>query len=975
VAQNLNLKANGLYTAPNSFSGVPGGALLVADDVVIDQDNVLQPRRGFDRLDGAFPLVSDRAERYDRYKDELISHYGGDKLARYDSGVWTDYSGSYPNPDDTLARSRFIQADKNLYFTTSLGLYKLDDPAGTPVPAGVPRGLDLQLSLTGSSGFFLPQSLLTFTATTTSGSAILTNATGYGSLAVGNYLSGTNIAAGSRVASITAAALVLSTTATLTASSTTIAVTGSATGIAVGQLVSGNGIPSGATVTNIAGTPNIVISAAATAAGAGTAVTFSTPASVTMDANATGNGSVTVTASAGSQIAYRVLWGYRDANDKLILGAPSQFATIANNTGLSRNVAGTSSIPSGVSTNYFYQVYRSSQTATIDVAPNDQMQQVYEAPVVAGDLVNGYVSFTDITPDSLRGAALYSSANTGEGPTQINLQPPVARDVCVFRGFTFYANVTSKQRLELSVLSIGAPSGVQVGDVLTIDGITYTAAVAENIPARQFLIVTTGTPAQNITDTVSSLLKVINRSTSSTVYAYLESGPTDLPGQILIEERTLGSGTFAVTASANGTAYLPNLPTSGTTVSSTQDELPNGIYVSKQNQSEAVPPANLLPLVGDSSDILRVIPLRDYVIVWKKNGGIFRITGNTLADFSILPTDLTVNLIAPDSAVPLANAVWAVSDQGIVSLTDSGVQVRSRPIEDVINGLFGTAIDEVTQLATAIAYETDRRYILSLPANGGDEANQQSYCFNLFTNAWTRWERAFSAGFIDPATRAILGCNASSNVTVFERKTGTYRDYIDELLLATTIDVIDPDGYSLTLAGDLTDVAAGDLLYQSDSIASVIESVDAITNIVVVRDLVPWTNGDCSIYPAIRSLVQWVPVTAGNPGAIRQYQEGALFFRVVRFGDASIEFFSENSTAWEAVDIEGSAAGGWGLFPWGSIPWGGVVRPEPFRFYVPQDKQYATQLNVRLSIAQAWSNWQLQGVNLVYEDVSEEIAG
>lgn len=973
MAQNLNLKANGLYTAPNSFSGVPAGALLVADDVVIDQDNLLQPRRGFDRLEGEFPLVSDRAERYARFKGVLVSKYGGTEFAKYVGSAWVSYAGSFPNPDDTLARGRFVQENKNLYLTTSTGLWKLDDPSGTPVRAGAPRGLDLQLALTGSSGFFLPQQQFTFTATTTSGSANLTNPVGFTG-SVGQFLSGTNIPVGAKVASITAQALVLTTTANVTAGSTTLAVTGATTGIAVGQLVVGAGIPSGTTVTSIAGLPNVTLSAAATAAGTGVTVTFSTPQVVTMTANATGTGSVTVTVSSGSQIAYRVVWGYRDANDNLILSAPSQYTAIANNTGLSRNIQGTSSIPAGVTTNYFYQVYRSAQTATVDIPPNDQMRQVYEAAVTSGDLLNGFVTFTDITPDSLTGAALYSS-NNEQGPAQINLEPPIAMDVCTFRGFTFYFNVKSKQRLKLSVLSVGAPSGLQVGDVLTIGGVTYTAAVAENVGLRQFQVVTSGTPSQNITDTVNSLMKVVNRSTSSVVYVYLESTPTDLPGQLLFEERTLGSPAFSITASANGSAYLPALPTSGTSVQSAQDNLPNGVYVSKQNQPEAVPPANLLPLVGNSTDILRGIPLRDYIIVWKADGGIFRITGNTLADFSVLPTDLTVNLVAPDSAVPLANAVWAVSDQGIVSLTDSGVQVRSRPIEDVINGLFGDAFVETQKLATAIGYETDRRYIVSLPAAGGDTANQQTYCFNLFTNAWTRWRKPFSSGFIDPTPRAILAGDADTPVTLVERKSGTFRDYIDELLVTTTIDIIDPDGFTLTLSGDLTSVRAGDLLYQTNTVASVIETIDTITNVVVVRDRVPWTNGAAQIYPAIRSLVQWVPITAGNPGAIRQYQEGSLMFRVVRFGDAEIAFFSENSTAWEGVPIEGQSQGGWGLFPWGSIPWGGVVRPESFRFYVPLEKQYATQLNVRLSLSQAWSNWQLQGINLVYEDVSEEIAG
>ena len=42
MSQQLDLKAKGLFTNPNPIGGVPPGSLEVANNVVIDQDNVIE---------------------------------------------------------------------------------------------------------------------------------------------------------------------------------------------------------------------------------------------------------------------------------------------------------------------------------------------------------------------------------------------------------------------------------------------------------------------------------------------------------------------------------------------------------------------------------------------------------------------------------------------------------------------------------------------------------------------------------------------------------------------------------------------------------------------------------------------------------------------------------------------------------------------------------------------------------------------
>jgi hypothetical protein len=51
---------------------------------------------------------------------------------------------------------------------------------------------------------------------------------------------------------------------------------------------------------------------------------------------------------------YRVVWGYRDANNYVVLGAPSQRELIQNTAGATRAVALRITIPEGVTTSWFF---------------------------------------------------------------------------------------------------------------------------------------------------------------------------------------------------------------------------------------------------------------------------------------------------------------------------------------------------------------------------------------------------------------------------------------------------------------------------------------------------------------------------------------------------------------------------------------------------------------------------------------------
>jgi hypothetical protein len=817
-------KARGLFTAPNELSAVPDGALLRAKNTVIDDNGVLESRRGFVES-FTLPTGSDRARRFGFYEDKILVGYSNGKAGYWDGSSFTAYSGTYNNPDDTLARTRFVGANSNMYFTSSSGVYKIDSYTATPALAGMYKGLDIEVSVSGASGFL---------------------------------------------------------------------------------------------ANNFA-------------------------------------------------VAYRVVWGIKDANNNVVSGAPSGRAEIYNTAGGTRDVALTVTIPTGITTDHFFQVYRSQDTdnSSATIVPDDELGLIYEANPTSGEITAGAVSFTDIAVESLRGETIYT-APSQQGILQSNELPPVAWDMTQFENQMVYANVESKYRLRITIVATSGTAGIQTDDTVTIAGTTYTAKGTEAINSLEYKLYTAGTPAQDIADTAKSLIRVINRNTTNTtVYAYYLSGQNDLPGQILIEERGIGGASFAATASANGGAYNPTLPTSGTTVSSENDNFQHYLMYSKSQQPEAVPLLNFIPVGSANDKILRVFALRNSLFVFKEREGIFRLTGPDLGGASAELFDSSARLLAPDSIAVVNNNVWGLSDQGEIRISESGVSVTSRPIEDGVLDPTGTARDQMRQYSFGVGYETDRKYLLWAAKTSADTSAPISWVYNTFTEAFTEWDRPALCGDINPADDKLYYAPPTSNSIFVERKTKTRTDYVDEAI-TTSI-----SSYTTTtvILADATGVKAGDLLWQSSSKFSVISTVSLSTSTVVVVDSITWDVAAVSILKGIDVDIEWAPVFGDSPGTLKQFADFAMLFRRVNFETASVRFATDISPNYESVTISGSATGAWGLFAWGSgAAWGGISVPKPIRTYVPLEKSRGTWLRVRFEHRQGYGDFQLNGFSLPYTD-------
>lgn len=667
----------------------------------------------------------------------------------------------------------------------------------------------------------------------------------------------------------------------------------------------------------------------------------------------------------GQTVGYRMVLGYTDTNNNLHLSAPSQRLVVTNPSGGSvSNVTLTWYIPPSLPLGYFYQIYRTKQTAFVSAVaqdPGDEEYLVVQKTLTSTDISNKFITYTDQTPDTLLGQVLYTNPSQ-ETIAGANYAPPLAKDMEFFKGNMLYANTTTKQQTIINMIHVPANAST-----ITIGGVVYTAASTENAAIGQFKAFTSGTVGQNIDDTARSLTHVINFYSSNTYYwAIYTSGYTSLPGQITLQERGIGGVAFVITAS-DGTDYSPEIPVSGSTYSSSNNINKHYIYVSKVQIPEAVPIGNFIPVGTSDKAILRVLALRDSIFVFKEDG-IYRILGTDITNFSVSLFDNTVYLTAIDSAVKLNNQVWCMTNQGVVAVSDSGVVIMSRPIEKDLITLSSSLFTDFPSATFGIGYESDRHYMLATPTNASDTVATQIWIYNFLTECWTNWPLTVTAGIVSlqPDDHLYLDQSTTGLVTR-ERKNWNIFDYAE---FSYPVTIVSSSGVSVTVVSS-TGASVGASLYQQDSLGSfigqsIITAVPDSTHITVTDPTISWIAGPATVYNPIPVSVIYTPI-GGNFAWVKHFQDFQAFFRDATFTDLSFGFASDFDPSEELTTIISQTGPGFGLVPFGEEPFGGVgTIAQVARTLVPRNKARCHWLTPSITHSEALSNFAITGINFYY---------
>lgn len=671
-------------------------------------------------------------------------------------------------------------------------------------------------------------------------------------------------------------------------------------------------------------------------------------------------------------VAYRYLIARKDANNNVVSGGVS--ARLVVSATADSDVPLKVYLPASLDTTYYAQVYR---TAGTDGTPNDEMQLVYEQVFDSGIISAGFFTFTDIVPDGLLGAALYTSPSQ-QGLVNDNAQPPLARDIAEYKNHLFFADVTSRYRYSTTLISVRltatSTGELRADDTFTlIQGATtetYTAKATANVGSKHFAIESASTSlAIRIDSTIRSLASVINQQSAGKFYAYLLSdGGDGLPGKLMIEERT-NTGTVFTVQSSRGNAWNTSLTTAQ---NASNDEYKNGLMFSKPGIPEAVPLKNIIR-VGSSDDrIKRILALRDGLFIFKEKDGIYVLRGENEASFSVSLLDGTAKVKSADSLAVVNNLIYGLFDAGIGEVSDSGFSIIGLPVKDKILTLFGTALDAVEAYAFGVGYDIDGKYILALPTVNGDTACGQQLVFDVYGRTFCRWTLDMRSAGVDPSLgKLYFGEGGASKIKV-ERKDYTFTDYADYGSLCT---ISAYSGTTVTVNNTAT-MAVGDLLVQGSNNAY-IESIDLSAGTVVIDAEQAWTTGVATVdhLKAIYCKVEWNAEFAGNPAGYKQFYEASLLFKQGFQKAATVYFYSDTNPGESSISLTSSSGNGaFGEFVFGEEVFGGETVKEPTRLGVPRPVSRCNQLSVRFESRVAFSDFQLNGLSLVFNPTSTRTA-
>ncbi|TGN09983.1 hypothetical protein [Leptospira bandrabouensis] len=664
--------------------------------------------------------------------------------------------------------------------------------------------------------------------------------------------------------------------------------------------------------------------------------------------------------ASGTNVAYRCVIGTRDVNNNLLLGSPSQRLVISNTGFNEAYVDLTFNLPDGLTTDYNVEIYRSEASVNLDVEPSDELKLAGVHNITSTDLTNGYINFQDKTIPEMLGVSLYTNQSQ-ESLVNANDPPPFAKDMTQYKNFTLYANTKLVGRAEFNFLGVGG-DGFNPSNTITIDNVTYIGSTGNISALAQFEIVTSGTPARNIEETAYNFVNVVNSYPGNTShYAFYTSSANDIPGNVTIETRSTGADAISITSN-KGTAFQPDLTTPLLT---DNDTSPNKIYISKADQPEAVPPANFVTCGSKNFPIKRIIALRESVYIFKQDG-IFMLSGEDFVSFRVNLLDDSTQLIAPNSAISFNNSVFAFTDQGIISVSDSGVEVVSYDIESPLIQLLSNSN---INLSFGVGYESERSYILFVPETSDLTACNIAYVFNQFTNTFTKWNVGLvKAGVLDRADNRLYFAK-SDNRLLRERKDYKSSDYYDQEIESTLVSY---SGNELILDDILNEMKVGDSVFQGSRNALITEIDINTKTITVDKTLDGWLVDEViKVVKPIDVKIITNPITAGNPAKIKQFIESTFLFNNPSFRKLTLSFNTNFNETFVRTDLTSSSREGWGEIPWGQNWGGNTVSTASFRTLYPANTQRGLWSSIRIESKQAFNSFELMGISVICSDISE----
>jgi hypothetical protein len=823
MASSVVLRARGIHSFKNQLSEIPEGAFEEALNVVIDRDGVVEPRRGFKQYTETSFL--DQPKQILNYKDRLLIHHGSTLSFENDTldGTFTDFSGTFEEVSPGR-RIRGIESNGNFFFTTSGGVQKISANVSSDFTtnpgfirdAGGIKALDVNASIDASTpGFLAPLSKVAY--------RIVWGITDNNdNLILGSPSSRTVIENQDDTNSVVV--------------DLSFPVPVEVVGNAYFYQIYRTGIVTGADLNQLdtldpGDEMNLVFEDFVTLAEIGTGTVnvkditpedFRSNGASLYTNPVSGEGILQANEPPPFARDIELYKGYTfyantSTRQQVTISQLSITNFVSGTTKLFVDDGTTTREYTYVGTNESYTVdFTGTNKANLDgqyvafaSANDDSIYKVWfddtgstAEPSLPGSIsIKVDITGTPDTPTDLSDAfanALLLNTNNfnvfGSGPS---ITVSCANNGAV----TTVPTETIGGGFSIAADGLGTGEDVSAGEIF----LPRIPALGENGPST----------AQQLDQATRSLVRVLNEDSLGMVNAFYLSGFNDVPGQFLLQQRDLTGPLFSSYSNSAlaSQQFNPTLGVQGvneTAVQSSNEVRPNRLFYSKFQQPEAVPTLNFIDIGPRDRSIQRIVALRDSLFIFKEDG-IYRLSGD-VAPFSVAPFDFSLTLQAPDTAVVLNNQVHAFTTQGVVQVTDTGVNVISRDIENLLLDI--TREGFAFQTASfAFSYETDRSYLLFTVSDSADTTATQCFRYNSFTNTWVRWDLSKTAGLVNTRDDKIYLTADDINIVEQERKGLDRNDYADREF-ETAVVANGVNGNLLTLP-NLTNIEVGDAIVQT----------------------------------------------------------------------------------------------------------------------------------------------------------------
>jgi hypothetical protein len=298
-------------------------------------------------------------------------------------------------------------------------------------------------------------------------------------------------------------------------------------------------------------------------------------------------------------------------------------------------------------------------------------------------------------------------------------------------------------------------------------------------------------------------------STGNSVVVFNTTGDSpNIDGKKTIT--VLSANTFSIPVNTSVGALGTGTKVMLATNASDNEVTPNRIYYSKLQQPEAVPVLNFFDVGRKDKVIQRIIALRDSLFIFKEDG-IFRLSGEAPQNFSIALFDPTNIMLSPDTGSILSNEICALTNRGVVVVSDTGVQTISKPIENLLNkAILNSAFK---RQSFAVSSENDRSYHLFITERTTDTVATQCFRYNNDTSSWTKWDVSKTCGVLNSFDDKIYLGAADIHQIEKERKTLDRTDHVDREFLVQ-INTSGISGNLVSSLSSLDNVEVGDVLFQ-----------------------------------------------------------------------------------------------------------------------------------------------------------------